>query len=199
MRRVVITGGAGGLGGEVVRRLSLDYECIVLDRGRVDVTSEESLRRTFAEIGDVYGLVHLVGGFAMGAAAETSLEMWSKMLTLNLTKAFLTIREALPGLARPGRIVAISSITTLQPAPATLAYSVSKSALNTLIQTVAAEQRENGITANAVLPDTMATPAMLQQMDASQLVPLDRVSETLAFLLSDAAAGITGTLIPIRK
>ena len=73
-----------------------------------------------------------------------------------------------------------------------------KSALNALVQVLAAEERSNGITANAVLPDSMATPAMLQSTDAAKLVPLERVSETIAFLLSDAAAGTSGALIPIR-
>lgn len=199
MRRVAITGGTGGLGTAVVERLSLDYDCVVLGRSDIDVTDETSVRNAFASLGELYGLVHLVGGFAPGKIADTSLETWTRMLSLNLTAAFLVMREALPRLSRPGRIVAVSSIATLTPSAGSVAYSVSKSALNTLVQSVAADQRGTGITANAVLPDSMATPAMLQEMDASKLVPLERVTETIAFLLSEGAAGLTGTLLPIRK
>jgi NAD(P)-dependent dehydrogenase (short-subunit alcohol dehydrogenase family) len=198
MQSIAITGATGGLGTHVVERLSREYRCVPLDRPEVDVTDERSVRAALEEIGELYALVHLVGGFAAGKLADTSIETWMQMLSMNLTGAFVAMREALPRLTRPGRIIAISSIATLAPAGGTAAYSVSKSALNALVQTVAVEQRGSGITANAVLPDAMATPAMLKEMDASKLVPLERVSETIAFLLSDRAAGVTGTLIPIR-
>jgi NAD(P)-dependent dehydrogenase (short-subunit alcohol dehydrogenase family) len=199
MRTVAITGGTGGLGTAVVERLSSEFRCVVLGHSQVDVTSEESVRNAFADLGELYGLVHLVGGFAPGTLTDTSLETWTRMLSLNLTAAFLVMREALPRLTHPGRIVAVSSLATLTPSAGSVAYAVSKSALNTLVQSVAADQRGTGVTVNAVLPDSMATPAMLKEMDASKLVPLERVAETIAFLLSDGAAGITGTLIPIRK
>jgi NAD(P)-dependent dehydrogenase (short-subunit alcohol dehydrogenase family) len=199
MRTIVITGGMGGLGAEVVRRLSQEYRCEVPRRDALDVTDEQSVRAAFEGFGEIYGLVHLVGGFAGGRIEDTSLETLEKMLTVNLTTAFLAIREALPRLSRPGRIVAVSSIATLQPSGGATAYVVAKSALNALIQNVAAEQRGTGITVNAVLPDSMATPAMLAGGgDASKLVPLERVSETIAFLLSEGAAGVTGTLVPVR-
>lgn len=200
MQRVAITGGTGGLGAAVVERLTLDYDCVVLDRDRLDdVTNEASVRNAFAALGEHYALVHLVGAWAGGRVAETSLETWSRMLALNLTGAFLPIRESLPRLTRPGRIVAVSSIATLTPSPGAAAYTVAKSALNALIQTVAAEHRGTGITANAVLPDAMATPAMLREMDATKLVSVERVAETIAFLLSEQASHVTGTLIPLRK
>lgn len=198
MRRLAITGGTGGLGTEVVRRLSIDYDCIVLSHETVDLTSENSVRQAFAGIGEIYGLVHLVGGFAGGTVRETPLETWSKMLALNTTAAFLAMRGALPHITKPGRIIVVSSLATLNPEGGSAAYTIAKSALNALVQVLAAEERANGITANAVLPDSMATPAMLKTTDASKLVPLERVSETIAFLLSDAASGTSGTLIPIR-
>jgi len=108
------------------------------------------------------------------------------------------MRGALAHLSNPGRIVAVSSIASVQIDGGSAAYTVAKSALNALIQVIAAGERTNGITANAILPDAMATPAMLKSTDAAKLVPLERVSETIAFLLSDAAAGTSGSLIPIR-
>jgi NAD(P)-dependent dehydrogenase (short-subunit alcohol dehydrogenase family) len=198
MRTVAITGGTGGLGTDVVRRLSLEYHCVVLGHADVDLTDEASVEKRFNDLGELYALVHLVGGFAPGKVGQTSLETWSKMLAVNVTAAFLAMRGALPHLSHPGRIVAVSSIATLAPSSGSAAYTVAKSALNALVQTIAAEQRGTGITANAVLPDAMATPAMLKEMDPAKLVPLDRVSGTIAYLLSDAGAGTTGALIPIR-
>ena len=199
MRTIVITGGTGGLGTDVVRRLSNDYRCVVLSHSDVDLTDEASARAAFANVGEFYGLVHLVGGFAPGSVPETSTQIWKQMLEVNVTAAFIAMREALARISRPGRIVAVSSLATLTPSSGVAAYTVSKTALNALIQTIGAEQRGNGITANAVLPDGMATPAMLKgAKDASKLVPLERVSETIAFLLSDEAQGTSGALIPIR-
>jgi NAD(P)-dependent dehydrogenase (short-subunit alcohol dehydrogenase family) len=198
MRTLIITGGHGGLGANVVQRLSRDHHCIVPTREQLDLTNEDAARAFFERSGEIYGLVHLVGGWAGGSVRETSLETWSNMIELNTTAAFLAMRSALATMSRPGRIVAVSSIATLPVAKGSAAYTVAKSALNALVQSIAADERQNGITCNAVLPDSMATPAMVQQGDASKLVPLERVSETIAFLLSDAAAGTSGTLIPIR-
>jgi NAD(P)-dependent dehydrogenase (short-subunit alcohol dehydrogenase family) len=199
MQTIAITGAAGGLGTAVVQRLEQKYRCLTPAREALDLSSETSVRQWFAEAGELYALVHLVGGFVPGKLADTTLDTWTKMLATNTTAAFLALREALPRLTRPGRIIAISSIATLTPGPGSTAYTVAKSALNTLIQTTAAELRGTGITVNAVLPDSMATPAMLAEMPAGKLVPLENVTETLAWLLSEGAAGVTGTLIPIRK
>lgn len=199
MKRVVITGAGGGLGSTIVSHLEREYECIGLTHRDVDLADEAAVTRRFEEIGEIYGLVHLVGGWAAGTVAETDSATWSVMLALNATTAFHAIRAALPHLARPGRIVAVSSIATLTPSSGAAAYFVAKSALNALIQAVAAEQRANGITANAVLPDALATPKNLADGgDAAKLVPPSRVAATIAFLFSDDAAGTTGMLIPIR-
>lgn len=185
MKTLVITGGTGSLGKVVVGHLERDYRCIMFSRSTgVDLDDEASVRKAFANAGEIYGLVHLVGGFALGKVAETSSETWRQMFALNVTGAFTTIREALPHLTHPGRIIAISSIAALDRGPGVAAYAVSKSALNTLIEVVAKENR--GITANIIAPPTL-TPELKEH-----------VAETIAFLLSDAAANITGTVIPLR-
>jgi NAD(P)-dependent dehydrogenase (short-subunit alcohol dehydrogenase family) len=199
MRTLVITGGTGGLGTEVVRHLSATYRCLVLGHSEVDLTDETSVRNAFEKTGEIYGLVHLVGGWAGGTVRDTSLDTWTNMLAVNTTTSFLAMRVALSHITSPGRIVAVSSIATLTPKGGTAAYTVAKSALNTLIQVLAAEERANGITVNAVLPDGMATPAMLHGgADPATLVPLPRVAETIAYLLSDTAQGTSGVLLPIR-
>ena len=184
MKTLVITGGTGSLGTVVVPRLARDYRCLTPSRPAFDLGDEASVRNTFADAGAIYGLVHLVGGFAAGAVAETSTEAWAEMLALNLTGAFTAIREALPHLTRPGRIIAISSIAAIERGPGVAAYAVSKSALHALIEIVAKENP--GINANVIAPPTL-TPELKE-----------RVAETIAFLLSDAAANITGTVVPLR-
>lgn len=209
MRTIVITGGTGGLGQTVVRRLAAAGRCIVLHRSELpadlgaegvqcDVEDESSVRRAFETIGTLDALVHLAGGFEAGHVEETSAGTWSRMISLNVTSAFLVAREALPRMPDGGRIVAVSSAATLLPGSGTAAYTVSKSALNALVQVLAAEGRERKISANAILPTSLATPAMKQESYPSNLVPLERVAETIAFLLSEAAASITGALIPLK-
>ena len=196
MKTVLITGGTGGLGTAVVARLERDYRCVLLTRD--DLANETAIRTAMERTGEFYGLVHLVGGFAAGAVRDTNVKTWNDMLESNTTVAFFTIREALRTMQRPGRIIAISSIASIQKPAGIAAYAVSKSALNTLIEVTAKEVAGSGITANALLPDSLDTPGTRKSMPDAKLVPLERVAESIVFLLSDAASNINGALIPLR-
>jgi len=95
----------------------------------------------------------------VGIVADTDDASWSKMLDLNLNAAFHTLRAVLPYMhkAGSGRIVAIGSRVAVEPQPGVGAYEVSKAALVSLIRAVALENKDAGINANIVLPDTMDT------------------------------------------
>lgn len=200
MQTLIITGGTGGLGTTVVQRLSRDYECVLLSRPEVDLFDEASVARAIAGIREPYGLVHMAGGYEGGSVSESTSETWRHMLDLNLTSAFFVIRETLKVMRRdaPGRIVAISSEATLTKFAGAAAYTIAKTALNTLIELTAAELAGTRITANALLPSTLDTEASRRAMPKARRVPLDRVAESIAFLLSDAAASVHGALIPLR-
>lgn len=198
MRSVLITGAGGGLGSEVVLRLEREYRVLAPSRESLDVTSERSVAEFFAAERDLYALVHLVGGWSGKRVTETSLDQWHRMFELNATAAFLTMREAARSIVAPGRIVAISSIATRHITSGSAAYTVAKSALNALVQSLAADLHGSGVTVNAIAPDTMATPANLEDgSDASKMVKPADVAETIAFLLSERAAAISGTVIPM--
>lgn len=198
MKTLIVTGGTGGLGTAVVARLSRDYDCVLL--GREDFATDETLRAAIATTSAPYGLVHMAGGYEGGSVSETSPETWKNMLALNLTTAFRAIQATLAAMCRdrPGRIVAISSEATLTKFAGAAAYVVSKTGLNALIELTAAELAGTSITANALLPGTLDTPASRTAMPDARRVPLERVADTIAFLLSDAAASINGALIPLR-
>lgn len=189
MKTLLVTGGTGNLGTFIVERLKREYNCVLLSRNDV---AKPSFDRPF------YGLVHLVGGFAPGSVTDTSADTWHQMIESNVTAAFNVIHAALPKIERPGRIVAISSIASIEKFKGAAAYIVSKSALNTLIEVTAAEIGGSGITVNALLPSTLDTPAMREEMPKARRVPLEQVAAAIAFLLSDAAANINGALIPLR-
>ena len=209
MRTLLITGATGGLGTEVVQQLRDEYDVVALYRSKptdldvrgvqADLADSASVRAAIQSIGTPYGLVHLAGGFAMGSLAETSDETWAQMLGLNLTAAFVAIRETLAVMDRnaPGRIIVISSDAARTKPPGMAAYTVSKSALNTLIEILAKELKDTKITANALMPTALDTPAMRKEMPREQLVPLDRVAAALRYLLGDSGANVNGSLIPL--
>ncbi len=208
MRTLLITGATGGLGAEVVRAVRDEYDVVALYRSeapadvrgvRADLGDAASVRTAVQSIGTPYGLVHLAGGFAPGSLADTTDDAWAKMLNLNLTGAFVAIRETLAVMDRsaPGRIIVISSDAARTKPAGSVAYTVAKSALNTLIEVLAKELKGTRITANALMPSALDTPAMRGEMPREQLVPLDRVSAAIRFLLGDAAASINGALIPL--
>jgi NAD(P)-dependent dehydrogenase (short-subunit alcohol dehydrogenase family) len=194
MKTLIVTGGTGGLGTTVVERLARDYDCVLL--GRDDFATDETLRAAVAKNGAPYGLVHMAGGYAGGTSPET----WDQMISLNLTLAVRAIRATLAAMRRdqPGRIVAISSEATITKSAGAAAYVVSKTALNALIEMTAAELAGTPITANALLPGTLDTPASRKAMPDAPRVPLERVAETIAFLLSEGAGSVNGALIRLQ-
>lgn len=223
-RMLIITGATGGLGATVVRHLVADYHCVVLfhsqtgfdglraaaggDPARLqgvqaDLTSEQSVHDALTEIGrrfgTPYGLVHLAGGFASGRVSETSSETWERMLTLNVTGAFLMIRETLALMPRDraGRIVAISSQSSLAADAKSAAYTISKAALNLLVTLTAKELKGTSITANVLAPGSLDTDATRAAMPDAHRIPLESIASTISFLLSDAAADISGAVIPL--
>ena len=155
-----------------------------------------------ARFGRVDTLVSLVGGFAGGGLVETDRGTWDRMLAMNLTSAFTACRVVLPRMlaAGYGRIVLTASRAVLPPAAGFFAYTVSKSAVVAFTQALAAETRERGVTVNAVAPSTMDTPANRAAMptaDRSGWVPVESVAGTIAFLTSESAAHVTGTVVTI--
>src|SRR5215472_13387293 len=98
-------------------------------------------------------MTHVLGGFAGGQTiAETDVAVWEQMRDLNLSSAFYVLRAAIPHLRKSGsgRIVAIGSLTAVEPHARLGAYVTFKAALTTLVQTIALENRDSGLTANVV-------------------------------------------------
>lgn len=73
---------------------------------QADVTDEADVRRLVKEVirtaGRIDALINLVGGFAMGRVEETDAILWQRMLTMNVTAAFLLSKAVLPGMVERG-------------------------------------------------------------------------------------------------
>ncbi len=134
--------------------------------------------------------------------AETDDATWEQMCDLNLTSAFYVLRAAIPHLRKSGkgRIIAIGSLTAVEPHAGLGAYVTFKAALTMLVRTVASENKDAGLTANVVLPGTMDTPTNRKSMpgaDFSKWVRPDDVADLVLWLADDRAAHITATAIPV--
>jgi NAD(P)-dependent dehydrogenase (short-subunit alcohol dehydrogenase family) len=216
---VLIAGGSGALGQTVVPSfVSTGARVITADRRplsvrvesctdmKADVTDEADVRRLVDEVirtaGRIDTLINLVGGFAMGRVVETDASLWHRMLTMNLTAAFLLSKAVLPHMLerQTGRIVHVAARAALEPFPGATAYIVSKSGLVALIHTLSLELAGSGVTVNGVLPTTIDTPANRSSMpdaDPSKWVRPESIAQTLIFLASKEASQINGALIPI--
>lgn len=153
--------------------------------------------------GRIDALVHVTGGFSGGSPVHESDDaLWDQMFSVNLRAALHAFQAVIPHMRSitRGRIVAIGSRAALEPAPNIAAYSASKAALVSLVKTVALENRDAGITANAILPGTIDTAANRQwgtPEERAKWIPPERLAALAVFLVSDAAAEITGAAIPV--
>ena len=223
-RIVVITGAKGGLGSFVTRRFLAEGDTVVgasrsiqpsdlADKNFVAIPADFSdsasvqnlASQTISRFGRIDVLVHVVGGFAGGTPLhETDEQTWTQMLDQNLNTAFHIVRAVIPHMrkAGAGRILAVGSQAAERPHANLGAYVVSKSALVTLIKTVALENADRGITANVVLPGTMDTPAnrtAMPRADFKTWVQPADVAEVIFWLTSDSAAQVNGATIPVSR
>jgi NAD(P)-dependent dehydrogenase (short-subunit alcohol dehydrogenase family) len=228
-RVAIVTGGTGALGQAVVRRLLADGAVVCVpsvveaesrallasvaggERERLtvdaaDVTDPAAtaalVDRVLARHRHVDVLVAGVGGFVGGGLLDTDRSTWDRMLTLNLTSVFTAARAVVPHMvaAGHGRVVTVGSRAVVPPAGGFIAYTVAKAGVIAFTQALAQETRGHGVTANAVLPSTMDTPAnraAMPDVDSRTWVPVESVAAAIAFLASEAAGHVTGSLIAI--
>ena len=201
MKTIAINGGTGELGHAVLPRLLRDARCIVLYRDEPSWLRLRDAIRDGDMIGvanvneiaeDVDAIVNLAGAFTLGASPDD----FSRMLDANLLSAVKTIDGV--RLRDGGRIIAISSIASLAKPAGLGAYVASKAALNAYLEVLAKELAPRKITVNALAPSTLDTATMRKASPNEPRVPLDRVAETIAFLLSDAAGSVSGQIIAMR-
>lgn len=178
-----------------------------------DVTSQADIDHLLADTpGIVKGLANVAGimdGFL--PAAEIDDQGWDHVLDVNLTSMMRLTRAVLPGMieAGGGSIVNVSSEASIRGGVAGLAYTASKHAVNGLTRSVATCYRGQGIRCNAVAPGGVRTNvdgSFRSAHAGTVLGPLiaatiptpaqpDAVASVIAFLLSDQARGVNGSIV----
>ena len=219
---MVVTGGAGGLGGAVVRlfrdsgwRVIAPVRPGSIDRlpegvlgTATDLTVPDEVAAAVQTAASEPGaplraVVNLVGGFAMGGKVhETPIEDFEAIIRLNLRPAYLVTAAALPHLvaADGGSIVFVSSRAAVAPFPGAAGYITAKAAVLALADAVAVEYKKQGVRANTVLPSVIDTPgnrAGQPGANTTNWVTPEQIAKVIAFLAGDDSAPTSGAHIPV--
>jgi NAD(P)-dependent dehydrogenase (short-subunit alcohol dehydrogenase family) len=227
MTRALVTGGGSGIGAAVARRLAADgFEVVVSDASLeaagavaselgaealgLDVRDEQQVAPAMADV-DV--LINVAGIGSTTNAPETPLEVWENVFAVNARGTFLCCKHAIPGMiARGGgSIVNVASVAALVGLRNRAAYSASKGAVVALTRALAIDHVGDGIRVNAVCPGTVDSPwvrrlveesgesldALRQRQPMGRLGTPDEIADSVAYLASDRAAFVTGSVLVI--
>ena len=165
-------------------------------------SAEAAVAEAAAKMGRIDGLVNTVGGFAMAPLGDSAPALWHKMFAINVLTTLNMVRAVLPHLRAGGggSIVAIGAGAAVRAPSGMAAYAASKSAVLRLVESTADECKHERIRVNAVLPGTIDTPqnrTAMPDADPSLWTTPHEVAAVIAFLLSDAASGVTGAAVPV--
>ncbi|MDC0718256.1 SDR family NAD(P)-dependent oxidoreductase [Nannocystis bainbridge] len=216
---IVVTGGAGALGGAVVQELADAGANVVvpaIDDGpgervggvryvpRVDLSQEAAVAGFYGELPALWASVHLAGGFTWAKLADTDLATVQGQWTLNAVTAFLCSRAAVAKIrasgGQGGRIVNTVARAVSQPAAGLSAYAMAKGAIAALTGQLAEELREEGITVNAIAPGLIDTPINRKSMpdaDFSRWTKPTEIARTVHALVSPGLGVTSGAIVPV--
>ena len=188
-------------------RKAIAIGCDVRQRSQVHSAVTEVVER----FGRLTVLVNNAGIIRLAPFVETTDEMWSHVLGVNLTGMFIMAQEAARQMTaqRSGRIINMASVSAQIAHSGQTAYAVSKAGIEAMTRVMAFELAPSGITVNAVAPGTIVTSfsggSLTENaiMERTRRIPLGRfgdpaeVAGVVAFLASGDAAYITGAVVTI--
>jgi NAD(P)-dependent dehydrogenase (short-subunit alcohol dehydrogenase family) len=177
-----------------------------------DAADEAAIERAVGIAGDKFGRLDgavAVAGITRAGTVETmSLSEWESVLRVNLTSVFLLAKAAVPAFRKAGggSFVAVASQVGLVGYPENVAYCAAKAGAINLVRAMTVDHAGERIRANAVCPGPVDTPMLREGFAqtgetydlAASRVPMSRIGKaeeiaaTIGFLLSDAAAFVSG-------
>ncbi|MFI0471672.1 SDR family NAD(P)-dependent oxidoreductase [Halomonas sp. HMF6819] len=236
-KRVVITGGGSGIGADMARGfVEAGARVTVTGRRReplealaqahdglafevVDVTDEAAMVALFETLESVDIVIANAGAAESAPFAKTSLEQWQRMLDVNLSGVFLTLREGLKRLNDGGRLIAVASTAGLKGYAYVGAYCAAKHGVVGLVRALAAETASRNVTVNALCPGFTDTPLLAASVEnivaktgqspeqatehfqstnpTGRLVAPAEVTATALWLCGPGSGAITGQAISI--
>lgn len=178
-----------------------------------DVTDEAQARAT-AATAPFDALVNNAGiGDSHLPTLEQGIDAFRRVLEVHLSGTFLMTREIAKGMVerRRGTVINLSSIAGLTGLPKRNAYGAAKAGIVAMTRAMACEWAGKGVRVNAVAPAFVETalvrkladagrldlPALARRTPIGRLIRAEEVAAAVAFLASDAASGITGTVLPV--
>ena len=191
---------------------SLGRKCLTFEADVTDLEAIETMvKKIIEELGSIHILINNAGITQDNLFMRMKPEQWSKVIDVNLNGVFNVTKAVIRPMVkqRTGKIINISSVVGFSGNPGQVNYSSTKSALVGFTKSLAREVGARGVNVNAVAPgfiDTAMTQALneSQQEAILQQIPLGRmgdandIANAVAFLASEEASYITGTILHVN-
>ena len=185
-----------------------------------DVTDPDQLDATIAAISERFGPAHMLfnnaGTVLVKAYVDTTESEFDALMATNVRSTFMVTKRVIPQMVENGggSIVIMSSVSAMRGFALEAIYGVSKAAVQSLMQNIAVEHREDGIRCNAICPAFVRTPHGMNEIDAFKELGVDfgdaelaetqlricepeEVASVALYLASVEATFLNGLAVPI--
>lgn len=237
---IIVTGGTSGMGAAFARRAASEGATVLIgarDKARgaataaeiareggkalfvpADVTVEEEVAHlvdvAVTEFGGLHGAFNNAGGGnSQGALRDIDASFWNRVIALNLTSVFYSLKYEIPAIVASGggSVVNNASVVGVVGDPAAAAYAAAKHGVVGLTRSAALDAAKEGVRVNALVTGLVNTPlwqgfiasnpeaanALLAQQPTGRAADESEVAAFAAFLLSDESPFITGAALAI--